>query len=91
MGAFKSVQAPVKQPSVVLAVVAGVATVYAFWELRIRASKKQGLIPQTMSKEWQEAEHEYLQHVPFQSNPHKFARLNPHRHSVPPSAAVLLE
>ncbi|KAL4856076.1 hypothetical protein ACK3TF_003508 [Chlorella vulgaris] len=50
MGAFESVQAPVKQPSVVLAVVAGVATVYAFWELRIRASKKQGLIPQTMSK-----------------------------------------
>jgi hypothetical protein len=30
-------------------------------------------------QEWQEAEHEYLQHVPFQSNPHKFARLNPHR------------
>jgi hypothetical protein len=43
-------------------------------------------------QDWQQAEVEYMRHAPFaSSNPNKSAYLNPFRHNIPPSKAIIME
>ncbi|KAL4434097.1 hypothetical protein ABPG75_000538 [Micractinium tetrahymenae] len=87
-----SLQIPVKQGAVALTTVAGIAFIYVFWDYRIRAARKMGHTPKTLyDPEWRQAEEARLRHAPFESNPNKFAFLNPFRHEIPPSRAIYYE
>ena len=48
--------------------------------------------PPVALQDWQQAEVEYMRHAPFaSSNPNKSAYLNPFRHNIPPSKAIIME
>lgn len=75
-------------PKIIGAVAGASALVYAIWEVRVRAAEKLGKVPRTTSLEWQDAQAKRLTSLEMQANPDTRVFMNPHRHGIPPSAAV---
>jgi hypothetical protein len=51
------------------ATLAGAAAIYIIWEMRVKASKRLGHCPLTLTKEWQAAQNQRMRGMELQSAP----------------------